>query len=321
MSIKVYNTLSKKVEEFIPLQPDRVTMYACGITVYDEAHIGHASQAVFFDVIRTYLVHKGHKVSYVRNFTDIDDKIIKRANETKKLASEISEKYIAETRNDLAKIKVRPADIEPKVTEHIPDIIAFIEALISKGFAYPSAGDVLFSVEKCADYGKLSNRTVEDLMGLELDSKKKNPADFSLWKAAKQGEPSWDSPWGKGRPGWHIECSVMARKYLGDTLDIHGGGIDLLFPHHENEIAQSESLTGKPLSRYWLHNGLVMVNNQKMSKSLGNFYTIKEALEKFEPDVIRYISLIISPRKLIFQKKPSKPRRSACSTFIKPLLN
>ncbi|MBN2362672.1 cysteine--tRNA ligase [candidate division WOR-3 bacterium] len=291
MSIKIYNTLSRSLEEFRPEDSNNVKLYACGVTVYDEAHIGHASQAVFFDVIRSYLEYRGFKVFYVRNFTDIDDKIINKAFETGKSASEISSHYIEETRNDLQKIKVRSATAEPKVTDHVKDIIKFIEELIEKGFAYESRGDVLFSVDKFKGYGKLSNRKTEELLEQEPSESKKNPADFALWKAAKPGEPSWESPWGKGRPGWHIECSVMARELLGDTLDIHGGGVDLLFPHHENEIAQSESLTGKPFSRYWIHNGLVMVNNQKMSKSLGNFYTIKEALEKFEPDVIRYIIL------------------------------
>ncbi|MBN1981198.1 MAG: cysteine--tRNA ligase [Chitinivibrionales bacterium] len=291
MSIRVYNTLSRSMEEFSTIEPNRVRMYACGITVYDEAHIGHASQAVFFDIIRNYLEYRGFRVDYIRNFTDIDDRIIAKANKTNKTAAEISTYFIQETKRDLESVKVKAATLEPKVTDHITEIIAVISGLIDKGAAYESNGDVLFAVETFKDYGKLSHQRPSELLEIEPGGGKRNPADFALWKASKPGEPAWQSPWGFGRPGWHIECSAMARKYLGDTLDIHGGGIDLVFPHHENEIAQSESLTGKPLARYWIHNGLVMVNNQKMSKSLGNFYTIKEAVRKYVPDVIRFIIL------------------------------
>jgi cysteinyl-tRNA synthetase len=291
MSLKIYNTMTRRIEEFVPQKPPVVTMYACGITVYDEAHIGHASQAIFFDIIRNYLYYRGYKVKYVRNFTDIDDRIIARSLESGKSAGEISARFIKETSNDLKAIKVMPADVEPKVTEHIEDIITFIGELVEKGCAYDSEGDVYFSVAKFKDYGKLSNRDPGELISEDAGGKKRNPADFALWKSAKPGEPSWTSPWGEGRPGWHIECSVMARKHLGDTVDIHGGGIDLVFPHHENEIAQSESLTGKPLARFWIHNGLVMVDNRKMSKSLGNFHTIKDALKKHHREVIRHLVL------------------------------
>ncbi|MBD3242112.1 MAG: cysteine--tRNA ligase [Chitinivibrionales bacterium] len=291
MPIRLYNTLDRKIEEFTPQDPHRVRIYACGVTVYDEAHIGHASQAVFFDIVRSYLQFRGYEVEYVRNFTDIDDKIINKARETGQSAAQVSEHYIEETRKDLAALKVRPADVEPKVTDHIDDIIGFIEELCAKGCAYEAAGNVLFSLESYEQYGKLSNRRVDEAYEGEPLEGKKHPADFALWKASKPGEPSWPSPWGPGRPGWHIECSALARRYLGDTLDIHGGGVDLVFPHHENEIAQSESRSGKPLARYWVHNGLVMVNGQKMSKSLGNFYTIKQALAEHVPDVIRYVIL------------------------------
>ena len=291
MTLEVYNTLSRRLEEFRPLESGKVKMYACGITVYDEAHIGHASQAVFFDVIRRYLEYKGMDVTYVRNFTDIDDKIISRANETGKKAIDISEHFIKETRNDLAQLKVFPATIEPKVTGHISEIIQFIDQLCKKGKAYESNGNVYFRVNSFPSYGNLSNRKVDEMIDQEQADGKENPSDFALWKKSKLNEPSWESPWEPGRPGWHIECSALVRHYLGETLDIHGGGVDLIFPHHENEIAQSEALTGKAMAHYWIHNGLVMVENQKMSKSLGNFYTIKQALNIHVPDVIRYIIL------------------------------
>jgi cysteinyl-tRNA synthetase len=270
-------------------------MYGCGITVYDEAHIGHASQAIFFDVIRNYLEYSGYDFIYVRNFTDIEDKIIAKSHETGTPPLEISAHYIEDTRRDLAAIKVKPATFEPKVTEHVDDIVEFVRQLVEKGHAYISDGDVYFDVTTPRDYGKLSNRTLDEANDsndeAEEGTGKRRPADFTLWKSSKLGEPSWPSPWGDGRPGWHIECSVMARKFLGDTLDVHGGGMDLVFPHHENEIAQTESLTGKPMARYWIHNGLVMVENKKMSKSLGNFFTIKQALAEYPADVIRYLVL------------------------------
>ncbi|MCX8057940.1 MAG: cysteine--tRNA ligase [Spirochaetes bacterium] len=293
--IKIFNTLTKKIEEFIPNKEKEVKMYACGITVYDEAHIGHGYQAIIFDIIRSYLQYRGYKVTYVRNFTDIDDKIIKKSKESGKPFFEITEYYIKDSLNDLFNLKVREADFQPKVTDHINDIIEFIKVLIEKKFAYVVDGEVLFDTRKFTEYGKLSKIKIDENISLETGEteeekkRKKHFTDFSLWKPSKEGEPAWDSPWGKGRPGWHIECSVMAMKYLGDQLDIHGGGIDLVFPHHENEIAQSEAYSGKPFAKYWVHNGLVMINNQKMSKSLNNFYTIKDILKLYQADVIRYI--------------------------------
>lgn len=293
--IRVYNSISKKKEELLPLQEGTVKMYACGITPYDEAHIGHAMQAVIFDVIRRYLEYKGYKVTYVRNFTDVDDKIINRAKKEGVEPSAISSKYIEESKKDLKAIKVRPANYEPLVSENIQNIINFVQGLIDNNHAYVANGSVYFDVRSYKDYGKLSGRTLDDLVHEETETnEKKYPGDFALWKAYKEGEPYWESPWGKGRPGWHIECSAMAKNYLGESIDIHGGGVDIIFPHHENEVAQSEALTGKPFAKYWLHNGLVMVGKQKMSKSLGNFYTIKDALHKYGADVIRYMILSFS---------------------------
>ena len=289
--IQVYNSMTRSIEKFVPLNPPQVNMYACGITVYDEAHVGHASQAIIFDMIRRWLEYRGYEVNYVRNFTDIDDKIIAKSVVTGAPAAEISEKFIEETRRDLAALKVKPANSEPKVTDHVDDISEYISELIEKDYAYESEGDVYFAVTKASAYGRLSNRAIGRAADEESGTGKRHSADFALWKQAKPGEPSWSSPWGDGRPGWHIECSVMAQKHLGETIDIHGGGLDLVFPHHENEIIQSESLTGKPLARYWVHNGLIMVNGRKMSKSLGNFYTIKKALTRFTADIIRYVVL------------------------------
>jgi cysteinyl-tRNA synthetase len=291
MGIKIYNTMSRSIEEFMSLEEKKVGIYACGITVYDEAHIGHAMQAVVFDTIRNYFEYCGYDVTYVRNFTDIDDKIIARAIKEKRDPLELSAYYINETNKDLSALNVRQATYEPKVSEFIEEIVRFINSLIKKNKAYESGGDVLFDIKKYPEYGKLSNRNINELKNDDESSYKKNPQDFVLWKGTKPGEPSWDSPWGKGRPGWHIECSAMANRLLGESFDIHGGGLDLIFPHHENEIAQSEALTDKPLAKYWIHNGLVMVNKKKMSKSLGNFYTIKDALKKFGSDEIRYLIL------------------------------
>lgn len=290
-TLKINNTLTRKLEAFKPIEDKKVRMYACGITVYDESHVGHASQAIIFDTIRRILQYLGYHVTYVRNFTDIDDKIIKKANETGKTPTEISELYIQDSIDDLKSLKVRSADHEPKVTEHVPDIVNFIQEIIDNGFAYVQDGEVLFDVMKFHQekaYGRLSGQKLDELVSADETQNKKNPQDFSLWKPHKEGEPFWESPWGPGRPGWHIECSVMASRYLGDTLDIHGGGHDLVFPHHENEIAQSEARSSKPFSNYWIHNGLVMVDGRKMSKSLGNFYTIKEIVKKFHPDIVRY---------------------------------
>jgi cysteinyl-tRNA synthetase len=282
--LKVFNTLTGRKEVFEPLEPKTVGMYACGVTVYDYSHLGHARSALVFDVIRNYLRYSGYAVKYVRNFTDIDDKIINRASEEGKTSTEIAEKYFLAYQDDMKRLGVAPADVEPKATEHIPDIITMIQALIAKGHAYRLNGDVYYEVKTYPAYGRLSKRKAEDLLAgarVEVDERKRDPMDFALWKSSKAGEPAWDSPWGRGRPGWHIECSAMSMKHLGDTFDIHGGGQDLIFPHHENEIAQSCAATGKEFARYWVHNGFVQVNQEKMSKSLGNFFTIREVFEKW----------------------------------------
>ena len=292
--IYITNTMSGEKEEFKPLEDRTVKMYVCGPTVYDHAHIGHARSAVVFDVIRRWLEYRGYKVIYVRNYTDVDDKIIKRAKEEGISWKEVAEKYIASYEEDMKALNIKEPTYKPRVTEHIREIIEMIDGLIEKGYAYEAGGDVYFSVKKFPEYGKLSKRNVEELRAgarIEPGENKKDPLDFALWKKSKEGEPGWESPWGVGRPGWHIECSVMSMKYLGETMDIHGGGLDLIFPHHENEIAQSESYTGKTFARYWVHNGFVMVNKEKMSKSLGNFFTIKEILERFSPDVLRLFLL------------------------------
>ena len=294
MTIRIHNTLTGKKEEFISLREKKAGMYVCGVTVYDLCHIGHARSAIVFDTIYRYFRYRGYDVTFVRNFTDIDDKIIKRANEEGVDYKTIAEKYIGEFNVDMGALGLEKPSVEPRATEHIPDMIRLISALIQKGFAYRSNGDVLFSVEKFKDYGKLSKRNIEEMQAgarVEIDEKKENPLDFALWKASKPGEPYWESPWGKGRPGWHIECSVMSQKYLGVTFDIHGGGRDLIFPHHENEIAQSEAASGKPFARYWIHNGFVNINKEKMSKSLGNILTIKEILKDWHPEVLRLFFL------------------------------
>ena len=288
--IKIFNTLTERKEEFKPLEDKTVRMYVCGPTVYDHAHIGHARSAVVFDVIRRWLEYKGYKVIYVRNYTDVDDKIIKRSKEEGIPWYEVAEKYIKSYEEDMRALNVKEPTYKPRVTEHIREIIEMIDGLIDKGYAYEADGDVYFSVEKFPEYGKLSKRKIDELIAgarIEPGEKKRNPLDFALWKKSKEGEPGWESPWGIGRPGWHIECSAMSMKYLGETMDIHGGGLDLIFPHHENEIAQSEAYTGKTFVRYWIHNGFVMVNKEKMSKSLGNFFTIKDILKEFSPDVLR----------------------------------
>jgi len=292
--VKVYSTLSGQKEEFLP-QGDEVKMYVCGVTPYDDCHIGHAMSYIVFDVIRRYLQFRGYKVKYVQNITDIDDKIIDRADKLGISTGELAEKYINNYFADMDALNIEQADIYPRATEEIPKIIEVIQGLIDKRYAYPAQGSVYFRVRSVADYGKLSHRSLESVMAgmrIEVGEDKEYPMDFTLWKASKPGEPSWQSPWGPGRPGWHIECSAMSLKYLGDTLDIHGGGQDLVFPHHENEIAQSESFTGtKPFVKYWLHNGLVQLGEDKMSKSLGNLITIKEALERYSPDAIRIFIL------------------------------
>lgn len=294
MSIKLYNTLTKKKEVFEPLANGRVGIYACGITAYDCCHVGHARSAVVFDVITRYFRYRGYLVTYVKNFTDVDDKIIAKANSEGKTISEISGRYIREHDEDMDALRIARPTVAPRATEHIDGMINLIKILFDKGLAYEVDGDVYFAVEKFKGYGKLSGRSLDDMMAgarVDVSEKKKYPLDFALWKASKEGEPWWESPWGKGRPGWHIECSVMSQHFLGETFDIHGGGEDLIFPHHENEIAQSEGATGKPLANYWVYNGFVKVESEKMSKSLGNFFTVKDILKNYHPEVIRLFML------------------------------
>jgi cysteinyl-tRNA synthetase len=287
MSLTVYNTLTRHKEPFTPISPGNVTMYCCGVTVYDDCHLGHARSYIGWDVVRRYLQWRGYQVRYVQNFTDIDDKILNRAKTEGSSMQAIADRYIAAYFEDIRRLNVVDADEYPRVTEHIPAIHQLIQALADRGYAYAVDGDVYYNVQQFADYGKLSGRQLEQMQagaGGRVDSddpsrRKQDSSDFALWKAAKPGEPAWASPWGKGRPGWHIECSAMIRARLGETIDIHGGGADLIFPHHENEIAQSEGSTGKPLARYWVHNGMVTVNGEKMSKSLGNFTTIRDLLD------------------------------------------
>jgi len=294
MSLRIYNTLSRKKETFEPLRSDVVRIYVCGPTVYDSCHIGHARSVVVFDVIVRYFKAKRFDVTYVRNFTDIDDKIINRAQELGTDPKALADKYINEFYEDMDALNAERATIEPRATDHIKQIITSIEKLVENNFAYQINGDVYYSVESFKEYGKLSGRKLEDMEAgarIDIDERKKSPFDFSLWKSAKEGEPSWESPWGLGRPGWHIECSAMSTKYLGITFDIHGGGKDLIFPHHENEIAQSEALSGDPLTKYWIHHGFVNINHEKMSKSLNNILLVKDVLKKYHPDVIRYFLL------------------------------
>ncbi len=292
--MKVFNTLSGQKEEFLP-QGDEVKMYVCGVTPYDDCHIGHAMSYIIFDVIKRYLQFRGYKVKYAQNITDIDDKIIDRANRLGISTQDLAKKYTDSYFEDMDALNIGRADIYPRATKEIPKIIEVVQGLIDKGYAYPAGGSVYFRVRSVADYGKLSHRSLKSMMageGVIGEEEKEHPMDFVLWKTAKPGEPSWSSPWGQGRPGWHIECSAMSLKYLGDTLDIHGGGQDLVFPHHENEIAQSESFTGvKPFVKYWLHNGLVQLGEEKMSKSLGNLVTIKETLQKYSAGAIRIFIL------------------------------
>jgi cysteinyl-tRNA synthetase len=292
--IKLYNTLTGKKEEFVPVTPDKMNMYACGVTVYDYSHVGHARGAVAFDVIQRYFRRKGYQVTYVRNFTDVDDKIINRAKEEGITASEVAKKYIDAYQEDMRRLGVGRADIEPCATEHIKEMIEVIHRLLQKGHAYVVNGDVYFRVKSFPDYGKLSKRNLDDMLAgarVEVDERKEYALDFALWKASKPGEPAWDSPWGPGRPGWHIECTAMGFKHLGETFDIHAGGKDLIFPHHENEIAQSEASSGRRFVNYWLHNGFVNINQEKMSKSLGNFFTIRDILNKYDAEIVRLFLL------------------------------
>lgn len=295
--MKILNTLTRRKEEFVPINEGKVGIYVCGPTVYDYIHIGNARPMIVFDTLRRYLEYKGYDVNYVSNFTDVDDKIIKRANEEGVDASVISERYIAEVKKDMAALNVREATTHPKATEEIPDMIEMVKTLIEKGYAYEVNGTAYFRTRKFKDYGKLSKKNIDDLRSGNRDllvsgvDEKEDPLDFVLWKPKKEGEPSWPSPWGDGRPGWHLECSVMSKKYIGDVIDIHAGGEDLVFPHHENEIAQSEAANGTEFARYWMHNGFLKINNEKMSKSLGNFFTVREIAEKYPLQVIRFFML------------------------------
>ncbi|WP_238884297.1 cysteine--tRNA ligase [Clostridium sp. YIM B02551] len=292
--MRLYNTLTRKKEEFIPITPGEVKMYVCGPTVYNFFHIGNGRTFIVFDTIRRYLEYRGYNVKFVQNFTDIDDKLITKANEEETTLKEIGDRYISEYYKDADGLNIKRATVNPRATEYVNQIISFVEELIEKGYAYEVDGDVYFKTKNFESYGKLSGQSLEDLQAgarISVDERKQDPMDFAIWKALKPGEPGWDCPWGKGRPGWHIECSCMAKNILGDTIDIHAGGSDLVFPHHENEIAQSEALTGKPFANYWMHAAFLNVNNQKMSKSLNNFLTARDALEKYDADVIRFLML------------------------------
>ena len=292
--MKLYNTMTGKKEDFIPLEDNKVKIYSCGPTVYNYFHIGNARPFIIFDCLRRFFEYQGFDVTFVQNYTDIDDKMINKANEEGVTIKELADRYIKEYEIDASGLGIRPATVHPKATDHIEDIIAFINKLIQKGFAYEVQGDVYFNTGSFDQYGKLSRKKLDELeLGarIDVDDRKRNPMDFALWKAKKENEPSWNSPWGEGRPGWHIECSVMSMKYLGDTIDIHCGGADLVFPHHENEIAQSESATGKTFARYWLHNGFININNEKMSKSKGNFFTVRDIVKSFDYEVLRFFML------------------------------
>ena len=317
--MQIYNTQSRKKEEFVPIEPGKVSIYCCGPTVYNYFHIGNARPFIVFDTLRRYFEHKGYEVKFVQNFTDIDDKMIRRANEEGITVKELGERFIEEYYKDADALGIERATVNPKATEHIPEIIAMIEKLVAKGLAYAcDNGDVYYNTQAFPGYGKLCGQNLEDLESgarIDVDPNKKHPMDFALWKAQKPGEPAWDSPWGKGRPGWHIECSAMSTKYLGETIDIHCGGKDLVFPHHENEIAQSEGATGKPFVHYWMHNGFINVDNQKMSKSLGNFFTVRDIAKEFDLEAVRmfmlgahYRSPINFSREMIEQAKASLDR-------------
>ena len=292
--MRIYNTLTRQKEEFIPISPGEVKMYVCGPTVYNFFHIGNGRTFIIFDTIRRYLEYRGYKVTFIQNFTDIDDKMINKANDEGVTVKELGDKYIKEYYKDADALQIERATVNPRATEYIEDIIKFIEELIEAGFAYEVDGDVYYSTKKFNDYGKLAGQNLEDLQAgarISVDERKNDPMDFAVWKSEKPGEPSWESPWGFGRPGWHIECSCMAKKLLGDTIDIHAGGMDLKFPHHQNEIAQSEAVTGKPFAHYWVHAAFVNVDNKKMSKSLNNFFTAREILEEYDADTVRFLML------------------------------
>ena len=323
MSLRVYNTLSGKKEEFQPLVPGKVGMYVCGVTVYDYCHIGHARANIVFDIVYRYLQYSNYDVTYVRNYTDVDDKIINRANQQGISSKQLSEEFIQAFDEDMEALGLRKPTHEPKATEYIDRIIVLAEQLIEKGMAYESAGDVYYSVEKFPTYLKLSKRNMEEMQAgarIAPGEQKRNPMDFALWKAAKPGEPSWESPWGPGRPGWHIECSAMSSALLGETFDIHGGGRDLIFPHHENEIAQSEGVSGKQFVKYWLHNGFVNINQEKMSKSLGNFFTIRDILKSYNPEVVRFFILTAHYRSPVdFSDQNLEEAQAGLSRFYEAL--
>jgi cysteinyl-tRNA synthetase len=323
MSLRLYNTLSGGKEEFVPLRPGHVGMYVCGVTVYDYCHVGHARANIVFDIIYRYLQFAGFDVTYVRNYTDVDDKIINRANERGIDSTLLAEEFIRAFDEDMAALGLQKPTIEPKATEHIVQIITLVERLIAGGRAYASGGDVYYAVESFPDYLKLSKRNIDEMRAgarIAPGEHKRHPMDFALWKAAKAGEPAWASPWGPGRPGWHIECSAMSMQYLGESFDIHGGGKDLVFPHHENEIAQSEGATGKPFVRYWLHNGFVNVNHEKMSKSLGNFFTIRDILKEYDAEVLRFFILTAHYRSPIdFSDQNMKEARLGLTRFYEAL--
>lgn len=300
--MKIYNTLTRKKEEFVPITPGKVKMYSCGPTVYNYFHIGNARPFIIFDTLRRYLEYIGYDVIFVQNFTDIDDKMIKNANEQGITVKELADKFIAEYFKDAKGLGIKEATIHPKATENMDAIISTVNTLVDKGYAYESNGDVYFETKKFSEYGKLSKQPLEDLEAgarIDVTDVKRNPTDFALWKAKKEGEPAWESPWGEGRPGWHIECSAMVNKFLGETIDIHSGGQDLIFPHHENEIAQSECANGKPFARYWMHNGYINVDNEKMSKSKGNFFTVRDVAKKYDYEVIRFFMLSAHYRSVI----------------------
>ena len=322
--LKVYNDLTKRKEEFVPLEPGKVRMYVCGMTVYDLCHLGHARVMVVFDVIYRYLKEKGYQVTYVRNITDIDDKIIARANERGEPIGDLTGRFIEAMHEDEAALGILPPDQEPRATTHIDEIVDMVQRLIERGHAYlADNGDVYYSVSSFEGYGKLSGKSIDDLRAgarVDVEEQKRDPLDFALWKAAKPGEPAWDSPWGPGRPGWHIECSAMSTSCLGDSFDIHGGGADLTFPHHENEIAQSEGATGHPFVKYWLHNGFVRINDEKMSKSLGNFFTVREILRHYRPEEVRYFILTSQYRSpLNYDDEHLQNARAALNRFYTAL--
>lgn len=302
MTLKMFNTMTREKEEFKPVVPGKVNMYVCGPTVYNYIHIGNGRPAIFFDVVRRYLTYLGYDVTYVVNFTDVDDKLIRKAEETGETVKELADRFIQAYLEDMKALGVQKADINPRVTENMDEIISFIQTLVDKGYAYENGGDVFYRTQRFADYGKLSHQNLDELqygIRIEVDERKENPQDFVLWKAAKPGEVFWSSPWGNGRPGWHIECSALVHKYLGETIDIHGGGVDLTFPHHECEIAQTEAITSKPMAQYWLHNAFLNIDNEKMSKSLGNGVLVREILKQVKPQVLRLFMLMAHYRNQI----------------------